>query len=151
MLLFVGDWRLWLQALTKIRDKIIFDWKISSGQEGIIHQLVHMAGLETTDENANLFSDPQIIQILNVRLAIFFFFFYYYARCQCFTNLWEKMQICPFWRMFSHRITQHELALCPFLHLKPVYSKSLFYQHSHFIWNRVQRRQKVFMEQRPNR
>ena len=84
MLLSVGDWIIRMQALSKIWDKRIFDCKISSGQEGITHQLVHISGPKSTDENANLFSDPQIIQILNDRPVKFL---QYYGKCQCITNI----------------------------------------------------------------
>jgi len=43
----------------------MFDWKISGVQEGIIHQLVHISGPKSTDENADLFSGSQIVHIKN--------------------------------------------------------------------------------------
>jgi hypothetical protein len=72
MLLSVGDWRLRVHALSKIWDKCIFNWKISSAQERIIHQLVRSSRQKSTDENANLHKDPQIIHILNDCWANFF-------------------------------------------------------------------------------
>jgi hypothetical protein len=84
MLLSVGDWKLRVQALSKIWDKRIFERKISSCQEDIIHQLVYISGPKSTYQNATLLIDPQIIQILNDRPVKFF---QYYEKCQYITNL----------------------------------------------------------------
>jgi hypothetical protein len=43
----------------------------SSVQEVISHQLVDSSGSRSTDENANLYNDPQIIYLLNDRAANF--------------------------------------------------------------------------------